>query len=673
MKWFGKLQKGTKVVLIIAAIIILISGIAAIYSSTKGEDRLETLRKTSHLTFVSVDEFRAFMAEKEVTALFYDIENDYLVGSLIDEAKMKYGIGGSGRVALGNISKLVEDEQITNEVVLETIKDTQDVYLSEPINRFISVVVVVILLSMVYFGFILPRRNKADEKTPTQHNKAHNVQETKEEVKPEVELVKMDDVKGHNEIKEDLEFLIKFLKNPKRYEKLGAKAPKGVLLFGPPGTGKTMIAKAMANEVGIPFIATGGSDFVEKYVGVGAKRVREIFEEAKGHEKAIIYIDEIDAIGKKRGGEYDNDERINTLNALLIEMDGFKDSSGIMVIASTNRLDILDEALMRPGRFDKHIAVNPPDYQGRLDILKLYAKDKKLDKEVRLDKVATITRGFSGADLANLLNEAAMITAFRDKDKTTMQEIDDALFRILTKGDKKKSFERSHDDTELTAWHEAGHAIVSKLIANQKVNKVTIIPSTSGAGGVTFMEPKEGNYYSKEDLENMVKVSYGGRAAEYILLRDENKITTGASNDIEKATNIIMAMLGSYGMSEKFGLLNLQNMRGLNQEYILTEAKDISNKLYRETIDYLEEHYDLLEEMSNLLIEKETLDEEEVDALILKHTSGEEVKTNIIVPNFKDNNEESKNSKRIGLPKLIPERLIPDLMKSDNLAKNEED
>lgn len=472
---------------------------------------------------------------------------------------------------------------------------------------------------------------------------------------------------------EDLIFLIKFLKNPKKYEKLGAKMPKGVLLFGPPGTGKTMIAKALANEAGIPFIATGGSDFVEKYVGVGAKRVREIFAEAKKHEKAIIYIDEIDAIGKKRSGEYDNDERTNTLNALLIEMDGFKDSSGILVIASTNRLDILDEALLRPGRFDKHIAVNPPDYRGRLEILKFYAKDKRLDKSVNLEKIAAITRGFSGADLANLLNEAAILTAFRDKDKTTMQEIDDALFRILTKGDKKKSYERTQDDTELTAWHEAGHAIVSKLVAKQKVNKVTIVPSTSGAGGITFMEPKEGNYYSKEDLENIIKVCYAGRAAEYILLKDENKVTTGASNDIERATSIIMAMIGSYGMSEKFGLLNLQNIKGFNQEHLLSEAKEISNKLYRETIDFLEENYDLLKEMAEMLIEKETLDEDEVDSLINKYTGNKIIGNKINIPVFSDENDELKEKKKLSLNKLIPEKFVPDKSKKENLASEEKE
>jgi len=673
MKWLSKLEKDIKIVLIIGSIVILISGLLTLYATINAPSRLETLRRNSSMEFISLDEFKTFVTEKELTSLEYDVEKDILTGILKEEAKIKYGITGSGRVALTNISKLIEENQIINEVVLETINEAEKIYLSKPINHFATTVVSVILFSVIYLILFRPIRNNSIA-SPSASNKGSYTSSNKnEEFKEKVESVKLSDVKGHDEIKEDLEFLIKLLKNPKRYEKLGARVPKGVLLFGPPGTGKTMIAKAMANEVGIPFIATGGSDFFEKYVGVGAKRVREIFAEAKKHEKAIIYIDEIDAIGRKRSGDNDNDERINTLNALLIEMDGFRDSSGIMVIASTNRLDILDEALLRPGRFDKHIAVNPPDYKGRLDILKLYAKNKRLDKDVSLEKIAAMTRGFSGADLANLLNEAAMLTAFRDKDKTTMQEIDDAFYRILTKGDKKKSFQRSEDDTKLTAWHEAGHAIVSKLIAKQKVNKVTIIPSTSGAGGITLMEPKEGSYYSKEDLENMVKVSYGGRAAEYILLGDENKVTTGASNDIEKATSIIMAMLGSYGMSEKFGLLNLERMGGLNQEYVLAEAKEISNKLYQETIDFLEEHYDLLKEMADILIKKETLDEEEVDALILKHTLNKGAKNNIKIPNFNDENSESKEKKKRGITQLIPDKLIPGLIKNENLARKKED
>ncbi|NLY77323.1 MAG: ATP-dependent zinc metalloprotease FtsH [Tissierellia bacterium] len=669
MKRFSKLEKDTKVMLVVVSIIVLVSVINALYTRINADSILDTLRRNSHLNFVSLDEFRTFVKEKEVTDLTYDVERDIITGTLIEEAKTKYGITGGGTVALGNVSQLVEEKQITNEVILETINNAENSYLKKSTSRLVYTLVIFTMISALYIKLIKPILNYGSKSSST----SKKSQDKHEEVIGKADLVKLSDVKGHDEIKEDLEFLIKFLKNPKKYEKVGAKVPKGILLFGPPGTGKTMIAKALANEVGIPFIATAGSDFVEKYVGVGAKRVREIFTEAKKHEKAIIYIDEIDAIGKKRGGENDNDERINTLNALLIEMDGFKDSSGIMVIASTNRLDILDEALLRPGRFDKHIAVNPPDYQGRLDILKLYAKNKRLDKDVRLDKIAAMTRGFSGADLANLLNEAAMLTAFRDKDKTTMQEIDDAFYKILTKGDKKKSFERSQDDTELTAWHEAGHAIVSKLIANQKVNKVTIIPSTSGAGGITVMEPKEGSYYSKEDLENMVKVSYGGRAAEYILLKDESKVTTGASNDIEKATNIIMAMLGSYGMSDKFGLLNLEKMRGLNQEYLLAEAKEISNKLYQETIDFLKDNYELLKEMADILIIKETMDEEEVDVLILKHTSNKEKNNNIKIVNFTEDNDESPEKKKRGLSQLIPDKLIPELIKKENLAKKEED
>lgn len=671
MKWFSKIQKDTRIVLIIATIVILLSGLFAVYSNFTAKDRLSKLRKDSSLYFVSLNEFNNYINEKEITVLNYDLEKDIITGILKEEAKIKHGITDYSLIALGNISKLVSENQITNEAILKTISNAEKTYMEKPVKYFISTIIITILSSLVYLVIVRPVMINFNSNNSFTKETKVKIEEAKEKKKENA--VKLSDIKGHDEIMEDLIFLIKFLKNPKKYEKLGAKMPKGVLLFGPPGTGKTMIAKALANEAGIPFIATGGSDFVEKYVGVGAKRVREIFAEAKKHEKAIIYIDEIDAIGKKRSGEYDNDERTNTLNALLIEMDGFKDSSGILVIASTNRLDILDEALLRPGRFDKHIAVNPPDYRGRLEILKFYAKDKRLDKSVNLEKIAAITRGFSGADLANLLNEAAILTAFRDKDKTTMQEIDDALFRILTKGDKKKSYERTQDDTELTAWHEAGHAIVSKLVAKQKVNKVTIVPSTSGAGGITFMEPKEGNYYSKEDLENIIKVCYAGRAAEYILLKDENKVTTGASNDIERATSIIMAMIGSYGMSEKFGLLNLQNIKGFNQEHLLSEAKEISNKLYRETIDFLEENYDILKEMAEMLIEKETLDEDEVDSLINKYTGNKIIGNKINIPVFSDENDELKEKKKLSLNKLIPEKFVPDKSKKENLASEEKE
>lgn len=660
-----KLNGISKLILVISLVVILISGTSN-YNNYLYVQDINNVRLSSHIEFIDIEQFNTFLEEKELTAIHYDVEKDIISGSLLETAQIKYGITSSGFVYLGNVTKLVEDGKLSNESILDKIETSTNNYKGKPKNNFITTTTMTIIMAILCI-LMFNRKGRGAETKSMQITTSNIKKETDVE---SIKGVKMNDVKGHDEIRADLEFLIKFLKNPEKYEKLGAKVPKGVLLFGPPGTGKTMIAKAIANEAGIPFIATGGSDFVEKYVGVGAQRVRDVFKEAKNHPKAIIYIDEIDAVGKKRGGDNDNDERTGTLNALLMEMDGFKDSENILVIASTNRIDILDDALLRPGRFDKHISVNPPDYKGRLDILKLYAKNKKLDKDVRLDKIATVTRGFSGAELANLLNEAAMLTAFREKSKTTMLEVDDAFYKIVTKGDKKSSFDRSIEDTLLTAWHEAGHAIVSKMLANQKVNKVTIIPSTSGAGGITLMEPKEGNYYSKEDLENMVKVSYGGRAAEYLLLKDEKKVTTGASNDIEKATNIIMSMLGSYGMSEKFGLLNLEKMRGLNQEYVLTEAKEISNKLYRETIDFLKENYDLLKEMSEFLVQKETIEEEDVDALILKYTNPEEIPT-IIIPDFNDNTEEEEKKKNV-FTKLIPDKLLPEKLKSDKIIENEE-
>lgn len=645
-------------------LLVLLSSLVGFFNYKDSND-FDKIRNIYHYKNVTIEELNTYIEEKELLAYNYDPVSNFITGTLTENAKTKYGIaqGNNGKVMIGDVLELIEDGELTNTAVIDKVDKSIEVYKNSYKSSFSTTLIAG--LALMYIMHIFLRR--ADRNTKDYGYNAVKAGYSSEQNDIEVEEktgTKLEDVKGHDEIKDDIAFIIKMVKNPEKYEKVGAKVPKGVLLFGPPGTGKTMIAKAIANEVGIPFYAAGGSDFVEKYVGVGAKRVRELFKEAKKQDKAIIYIDEIDAIGRKRG-DNDNDERTSTLNALLMEMDGFDKSDNILVIASTNRVDVLDDALLRPGRFDKHIAVNPPDLKGRLDILKLYAKNKRLDKDVDMKYIAKITRGFSGADLANLLNEAAMLTAFRDKDKTAMLEIDDAYYKIVTKGDKKKDFDRSVKDTEITAWHEAGHAIVSWILAKQRVNKVTIIPSTSGAGGITLMEPKEGDYYSKKDLENMVKICYGGRAAEYLLLGNEDSITTGASNDIEKATNIIMSMLGSYGMCDKFGLLNLEKMRGLNQEYLLTEAREFSNKLYKETIDFLSENYELLKEMSEVLISKETLDEAEVEFIVNKYTNPT-ANSNIIITEFVEEEEVQEDSKKNVLKKLIPDKLVPGVFKSDN-------
>ena len=426
--------------------------------------------------------------------------------------------------------------------------------------------------------------------------------------------VTFEDVAGHDEAKKDLVFLIDFMKNPKEYQKMGARMPKGVIFYGPPGTGKTLLAKAIAGESGVPFFSASGSDFVEKYVGVGAKRVRELFNKAKKEAPCIVFIDELDAVGKQRSKNGENSEGDQTLNALLTELDGFDSSEGVVVIAATNRIDMLDNALIRAGRFDRHVAISLPEKNERLELLKLHSKNKKLSKSVSLENLANTTIGFSGADLENLLNESAIIAVSRKNNEITMDEIDEAMFKILMKGNKKPNNKNS-EDYKLIAYHEAGHALCAKLLTDKSVPKVTIIGSTSGAGGVTFMTPKEG-LLTKEDLENEVKISYGGRVAEYLYTKDEQKITTGAAQDIRQATNYIIRMINEFGMNDEIGMLNFSNFKASGEKEVLDEAKKLSKKLYDETEKLLLDNYLLLEKIAQELINKETILEDELDELL---------------------------------------------------------
>jgi cell division protease FtsH len=602
--------------IIIFAVIIFILSLGWVYSSSLRRQNIEGVHNLNAVTFITVDKFNQYELDNSLTWMKYDAEKDILEARLSDDAMIKYNMSGSPVVYLGDVSNLIKDKKLLGNSAIAQVEEDTKIYQFKPVMTGI-IVLVLVLVGIFLFRLIRDIFKDIFTKTTPVAAPQSETPQTAPKYRVVTDTgIKLADVKGHDEIRADLEFIVKFLKNPQKYKEVGAEIPKGILFFGEPGTGKTMIAKAIANEAGIPFIPTCGSDFVEKYVGVGAQRIRELFETARKHKECIIFIDEIDAIGKTRG-KSENSELDSSLNALLVEMDGFKSTGHVLVIASTNRRDMLDDALLRPGRFDKHIKVGLPDYTGRLEILKLYAKNKKLSKEVVLEKIAKLTRGFSGADLANLLNEAAMLTAFRDKNKTTMQEIDDAHFRVLTKGEKKNNYERSYSDTELTAWHEAGHAIVSRLIAQQKVNKVTIVPSTSDTGGVTFMSPKEGMYLSKLDIENMIKVAYGGRAAEQLLLGAERHVTTGALNDIEIATKYIIAMISDYGMSEKFGLLNLNILNASKSPVVLDEARTVATKLYNETVDFLKQHELLLKDLANKLIETETLVEDELDQMFM--------------------------------------------------------
>jgi cell division protease FtsH len=440
---------------------------------------------------------------------------------------------------------------------------------------------------------------------------------------PENVNVNFNSVAGNEEAKESTQELVDFIKNPEKYAKYGARLPRGVIFYGSPGTGKTLMAKAVAGEAGVPFFAVSGSDFVQVYVGVGASRIRDLFKKARDYGKCVIFIDEIDALGKKRDGGVDgggNDERDQTLNALLSEMSGFNDNEGIVVIAATNRLDILDEALLRPGRFDRHIEIELPDIKSRLKILELHAKNKPLDKSVDLEKVAQQTVYFSGAKLENLLNEAAIIAAKRSSGSIKEEDLDKAFYTVVAGAEKKDRSTISEQDRKVTAYHEAGHALITKLVAPEnRVSRITIIPSTKGAGGFSMNIPPDRMYYKKKDVENSIKIALAGRAAEELIFGEAN-ITTGASNDLEKATGTLLNMVRRFGMNSKSGLLNYDVLynNGFRQvqEDILEECKTSMDKLYNEVKELLQGNKKVLEGIAENLLARETLDEKDLDLII---------------------------------------------------------
>lgn len=434
------------------------------------------------------------------------------------------------------------------------------------------------------------------------------------------------DVAGCDEEKEELVELVDFLKDPDKFTQLGARIPKGVLLVGPPGTGKTLLARAVAGEAGVPFLSISGSDFVEMYVGVGASRVRDLFDQAKKKSPAIVFIDEIDAVGRQRGSGLGNgnDEREQTLNQLLVEMDGFGTNEGVIVIAATNRPDVLDSAILRPGRFDRQVTVGRPDTKGREEILKVHSKNKPLAPDVNLKSVAKSTIGFVGADLENLMNEAALLAARRGYKAITYAEIQEAMVKVRM-GAEKKSHKYSEKALKLTAFHEAGHAVVAYFLDNHDpVEEISIIPRGMGAGGYTMYQPQEENYNSKNEMLDFVVSALGGRVAEALVMDD---VSTGASNDIEHATNTVREMVMRYGMSDVIGPINYS---GDNQEVFVgrdygkvknyseetaakidEEVTRIINDAYNRTKDILTENMDKLKLVAVTLMEREKLDKDE--------------------------------------------------------------
>ena len=447
---------------------------------------------------------------------------------------------------------------------------------------------------------------------------------------PGTQNIRFDQVAGLQEEKEELKEIVDFLKSPQKYIEVGARIPKGVILVGPPGTGKTLLAKAVSGEAGVPFFSISGSDFVEMFVGVGASRVRDLFEEAKKKAPCIVFIDEIDAVGRQRGAGLGggHDEREQTLNQLLVEMDGFSANEGVIVLAATNRPDVLDKALLRPGRFDRQIVVSAPDVKAREEILEVHSRKKKLAPDVDLKTIAKNTSGFSGADLENVLNEAALLAARRNKPEISMTEVEDAMVKV-TMGPEKRTRVRSEKEQKLVAYHEAGHAVVSRFLPTQDpVHQISIIPRGM-AGGYTMYRPTEDKSFMSrtEMIENIVSL-LGGRVSEKLVLDD---ISTGASNDIERATKIARNMVTKYGMSERVGTITL----GQNQEEVFLgrdfaqskeyseetaaiideEVKSIIDYAYKKAAEILNANMEKLHVVAGILLEKEKIDGEEFDAI----------------------------------------------------------
>ncbi|MCI6607624.1 MAG: ATP-dependent zinc metalloprotease FtsH [Mitsuokella jalaludinii] len=489
------------------------------------------------------------------------------------------------------------------------------------------------------------------------------------------------DVAGADEAKQELEEVVEFLKHPKKFNELGARIPKGVLLFGPPGTGKTLLARAVAGEAGVPFFSISGSDFVEMFVGVGASRVRDLFEQAKKNAPCIVFIDEIDAVGRQRGAGVGggHDEREQTLNQLLVEMDGFAANEGIIIIAATNRPDILDPALLRPGRFDRQIVVDKPDVRGRLAILKVHTKGKPMAKDVDLDIIARRTPGFTGADLSNLVNEAALLAARRDKHKVGMTEMEEAIERVIA-GPERKSHVMSEEEKRLTAYHEGGHTLVGMMLKHaDPVHKVTIIPR-GRAGGYTLMLPKEDrNYATRSELLDRLKVAMGGRVAEEVVLKE---ISTGASQDIQQASRIVRSMIMQYGMSDVLGPVaygesqNHQVFLGRDINHQRNYSEEVASEIDKEVRKYMEEAYeacrkiitenrDKLELIAQALMERETLTAKELEELL---TTG-----SITDPDDKDEDDKPQSGTPAVTPLPVEQAEKPEAVAKETEKESEEE
>ena len=554
----------------------------------------------------------------------------------VDKGMIKTEETGKGYVKIKNNNKIEKQVDIPN---VESFMSTVSKYLEEgtvelsqktesiliTILNLLAPIGILIIFFVFMFLFMGTSQGGAGNKTMSFGKSRARMMGTAEKTR-----VTFEDVAGVDEEKEELEEIVEFLKSPKKFTDMGARIPKGVLLVGQPGTGKTLLAKAVAGEAGVPFFIISGSDFVEMFVGVGASRVRDLFEQAKKTAPGIIFLDEIDAVGRQRGAGLGggHDEREQTLNQLLVEMDGFGTNEGVIVLAATNRPDVLDKALLRPGRFDRQIVVSSPDVKAREQILEVHSRKKKIGDDVDLKVIAKNTAGFAGADLENVLNEAALLAARRNKKEIGMAEIEDAMVKV-TMGPEKKSRVRSEKENKLVAFHEAGHAVVSRFLPTQDtVHQISIVPRGM-AGGYTMYKPDEDkNFMSKTEMEESIISLLGGRVAESLVLND---VSTGASNDIERASKIARDMVTKYGMSERIGTItfgsgqeevflgrDLAQAKNYSEEtagLIDEEVKRIIDKAYNTAREILSNNMDKLTAVATKLLEKEKIDGEEFAAI----------------------------------------------------------
>lgn len=582
---------------------------------------------------VSFTDFVQYLKNGEISEMYVE---DQLVRAKLSKPETREG------KEYKEIVVSIDSVDILYQHVGDTIKDqvaSGDLKLtmvppqSMPIWLSILPTIIIVIIFIVFWFFFMQQSQGGGGKMMS-----FGKSRAKAQIDPNNKKM-FEDVAGAEEEKEELREIVDFLKNPKKYIELGARIPKGVLLVGPPGTGKTLLAKAVAGEANAPFFSISGSDFVEMFVGVGASRVRDLFEQAKKNQPSIIFIDEIDAVGRHRGAGLGggHDEREQTLNQLLVEMDGFGANEGIIVLAATNRADILDPALMRPGRFDRQVYVGYPDQKARLAILKVHSKNKPLSKDVDLSVIAKTTYGFTGADLENLLNEAALLAAREDLTEITPHHLDDAMLKVVM-GPEKKSREVQEKDKKQTAYHEAGHAVASKNLETQdKVHQVSIIPR-GRAGGFTMSLPDHDKaYISKREMIEDIVTMMGGRVAEEMIF---GEINTGASSDIQRATKVATEMVTKYGMSDKLGSRTFGSNEeifigrdyGHAQEYSDATAALIDEEIdkiiadaYKQCQELLKAHRDELEAVAQALIEKEVLTGEEFDAVIKSvHEDGSE-------------------------------------------------